>query len=87
MADEKKPNETVGLDIENSSNDPKSVGVQVTNSGGGIGASVEVVADGTLPVTGVRVVQIGLGTGMRVVQSGPGIGMKVTVVGSDGKKT
>ena len=68
-----------GLSVTSDSTHGPSIGLDIDNSDGGIGAEVFVQAKPGQNAVGVSVVQNGPGTGLRVVQSGPGIGLKVVV--------
>jgi hypothetical protein len=76
------------------------VGLDVNNSGGGVGMDIQSTGQQGAPsvgldhivhaqpgqdVVGMRVTQTGPGTGVRVVQNGPGTGMRVGIVIGDKK--
>jgi hypothetical protein len=69
-------NSVIGQDIQHSGAD---IGHEVINSGPGVGESVDVTAPAGMNVTGMRVIQSGLGTGLKVIQNGPGVGLRTTV--------
>jgi hypothetical protein len=81
MNDElKNPKANIGLDISVTGTGNPVAGVEIVNSGGGVGSEVSVVPPAGGSAVGVRSIVTGPGaTGLKVIQNGPGIGLKVTV--------